>query len=302
MLIQKIKSWLWNQMFQYAFVKALSLRNKIDFRLDISSYKAWPRNFELEIFNIGKKYVSNKEIPRYERYIPRINYLNYINEAYLTPFCWKLNKSHHIERDIFECDNKSVVDDKFLSYTDWYIEWYFQSEKYFLDFKDDIKKEFRVNWKLSEKSRCIIDKMEKLNSVSIHIRRWDYLNKSLINTFWILSKEYYKDWIEVIKNKTKKPLYIFFFSDDIQWVKDNFKYDNSYFIDWNAWKDSRQDMILMSKCKHSIIANSSFSWWWARLNENKNKIVIAPNRWFKSINPLDIIPSDWNKIDNTFIS
>jgi len=295
MLVQKIKEWLWNQMFQYAFVKALSLKNNVDFKLDVLSYKTGFRRYWLEVFNIERNYASNDEIPWYERYKLRNCCLSYINDVYIKSFFWWLNKNHHKEKSMFSCE--SVVDYKILTFSDWYMEWYFQSERYFTDFKDDIRKAFKVNRELSEKNKNIIKRIQSLNSVSVHIRRWDYL---LVDTHGVLSKSYYEKWIELVRERTKGPLYVFFFSDDIWWVKKNFQCKNSYYVDWNVWGESWQDMILMSKCKHNIIANSSFSRWGARLNDNKEKIVIAPRKWFKSTDPQDIVPSDWIKLWNTF--
>lgn len=130
------------------------------------------------------------------------------------------------------------------------------------------------------KNTEILKKIESCNSVSIHIRRGDYLNHPLFGE--ICNKEYYRKAIKIIENKVKKPVF-FIFSNDIEWVKENIKIDNeSYYIDWNLEeKDSYKDMQLMSRCKHNIIANSSFSWWGALLNTNKEKIVILPKQWIK---------------------
>jgi hypothetical protein len=97
--------------------------------------------------------------------------------------------------------------------------------------------------------------------------------------------------MKYISEKVEKPIFLFF-SDDIKWVKENFKWKNYMYVDWNIWENSWQDMALMSKCKHNIIANSSFSRRWAWLNDNKNKIVIAPKYRWTIVNK-DIVPSDW---------
>ncbi|EPO2592080.1 alpha-1,2-fucosyltransferase, partial [Escherichia albertii] len=98
------------------------------------------------------------------------------------------------------------------------------------------------------------------------------------------------------KGVINKRTLFFIFSDDIEWCKDNIFLDNkTYFVQGDTYH-VELDMLLMSKCKHNIISNSSFSWWAAWLNENRNKIVIAPSKWFKKDIKHDIIPESWVKL------
>ena len=286
MLVQKIQWWLWNQMFQYAFIKALSLRNKVDFKLDIFGYETYFRPYELEIFNIEKKYAGKNEIPFYERMRFKNKYLNWIFFLCIKPLLCKLNRKHYKEGEWkFESDfmNKNV----------WYFEWYFQSENYFKDFEPEIRKDFTFKNNLSKKNTDLLKSLEWKNLVSVHIRRWDYLNNPDFHP--TCTKEYYDKSIKYIYDKVENPAFLFF-SDDTERVKDKFKWDNYYYIDWNKWKDSRQDMALMSRCKHNIIANSSFSWWWAYLNGNSNKIIICPNNLTKIFNE-KYYPEWWIKFN-----
>jgi hypothetical protein len=137
------------------------------------------------------------------------------------------------------------------------------------------------------------------NSISVHIRRWDYVATAKSNDFhWSCSVWYYMNSIEYFKDKITDPTY-FFFSDDIEWVKSNiWILTNAYYIDNNSWNSSWEDMRLMSLCKHNIIANSSFSWWWAWLNRNPKKIVLGPKKWFNNnnLNTEDILPDNWIKL------
>ena len=87
-----------------------------------------------------------------------------------------------------------------------------------------------------------------------------------------------------------------FFSDDIEWARENIKEPNIEFIDWNKKENSYKDMQLMSNCRHNIIANSSFSWWGAWLNGNQNKIVIAPHKWAGMEGTRDVVPDNWIKL------
>jgi len=141
--------------------------------------------------------------------------------------------------------------------------------------------------------------MSKSNSVSLHIRRGDYLSKS-VEVFEPLNLDYYYSGIEYFNNTIKEPHY-FVFSDDIEWAKSNFVQSSSYtVVDYNGADKGYEDMRLMSLCKHNIIANSSFSWWGAWLNRNPDKNVLAPKKWFSSktsnLNSNDLLPSSWIKI------
>ena len=164
---------------------------------------------------------------------------------------------------------------------------YFQSEKYLnrslvLDLYsiDDVSKKY-----IHEKYGNNFDK-----SVSIHIRRGDYLQRQ--DRHPVQSIDYYKNAIEYF-DKSKK---FYILSDDIEWCKLHFKGDQFKFIENE--KDYI-DLWIMSLCEHNIIANSSFSWWGAWLNQNPNKIVIAPKNWFgpkKKLDDKDLVPSRWIKI------
>jgi hypothetical protein len=155
-------------------------------------------------------------------------------------------------------------------------------EGFFQDKKFYDKNPSWLNFKLPVldcKNIDIIEKINSSNSVSIHIRRGDYLQAT-----WLYGDtqiEYYNNAIKYIKTKIEKPIF-FFFSDDINWVQANFKVQNAHYIDWNIDNQSFIDMYLMSLCKNNIIANSTFSYWAAYLNINKDKIVIYPQKWFSA--------------------
>jgi hypothetical protein len=105
----------------------------------------------------------------------------------------------------------------------------------------------------------------------------------------ICTSEYYQKAIKLISESINNPVF-FIFSDDINRVKEKLPLNNAIYTDWNLGNDSWQDMFLMSRCYHNIIANSSFSWWAAWLNINRNKIVIAPERWFQDMETPNIHP------------
>lgn len=179
----------------------------------------------------------------------------------------------------------------------------FQSEKYFEDIKDEVKNAFRFFPFQSGKNLDLQQKMEKENSIAIHVRKGkDYLfGMPYKNTCDI---SYYIDAINFIKSRVENPVF-YVFTDNPLWVENNLKKYICYtLIDWNpAVGDGNHfDMQLMTCAKHNIIANSTYSWWGAWLNPNPDKIVIGPSKWF---NPdvsdfykkdLNIIPDKWIKL------
>ena len=122
--------------------------------------------------------------------------------------------------------------------------------------------------------------MQSTNSVAVHIRRGDYLNGVNRNTFYIPSVDWYRSAIMKIKEHVPSPVF-YFFSDDLQWVQEQFSdMRDVVFVEGNKGSNSYRDMQLMAACKHAIIANSTFSWWGAWLNSNKQKVIIAPSKYY----------------------
>jgi len=168
---------------------------------------------------------------------------------------------------------------------------YFQSEKYFVHNRDAILDYYSIPHHIYDyiykKYNTLIN---STNSVSVHVRRGDYV--ALKHKHILLSETDYYD-----KSLALFPEHTFYiFSDDIEWCMGNFNGDNVVFINM---EDDIIDLYLMSLCKHNIIANSSFSWWGAWVNGNIDKTVVAPSKWFgDSINLdyKDIIPNEWVKI------
>jgi len=172
-----------------------------------------------------------------------------------------------------------------------------QSELFFKDAKDIVRREFAFNEELlSEMTIETRKHVIELNSVSIHIRRGDYLSNQYSNGFaGVCTNIYYENAIKFIKEKVEYPQF-YVFTDDKEWVREHFEMNGAIYINFNNGKDSWQDMYLMSQCKHNIIANSSFSWWGAWLNNNPDKIVVAPKLWWRLFEKDDVVPGDWIRI------
>lgn len=161
--------------------------------------------------------------------------------------------------------------------------------------REDFSFEIYANNKLME----VAGMMRKLNSVSVHIRRGDYLTENNRNNYGnICTEQYYRYAMKSITESTGECVF-YFFSNDMNWVKEYFKMENAIYIESNMFENYQDwyDMYLMSQCKHNIIANSTFSWWGAWLNQNLNKIVIAPKKWINRYDYTDIYPNDWITIE-----
>lgn len=163
---------------------------------------------------------------------------------------------------------------------------------------DDIRKAFTFNPRLSNKKTKEMSEQidHDENAVSIHVRRGDYLEpKYWKTTGCVCQLPYYLNAIAEMNKRISQPSY-YVFSDDIAWVKENLPLPKAFFIDWNKGTESWQDMMLMSRCRHHIICNSTFSWWGAWLNPRENKTVIMPERWFRHCETPDICPDKWIKV------
>lgn len=309
MKIVKINGGLGNQMFQFAFYKALQHSNNNEVFIDLSAYQGKQfqdginllhNGFELpELFSITYQEAPLKDVKKLST--QPTNLLNRVLRKYFT------KKTHFIDKNFGF--NEELISKPLPS--NIYLEGYWQTEKYFSHIKDELLKDFSFKTPLSKKNLDILEDAGT-ETASIHIRRGDYLKTQTLN---VCSKDYYLNAIKLLFSKAN-PKSILIFSDDIPWCKSDLKLEEYitnilklnnikiFYIDWNTGKDSYQDMQLMSKCKYHIIANSSFSWWGAYLDPNPEKIVIAPSVWnLRELNPSidryyknsynDILPSSW---------
>ena len=268
MIIVRIFAGLGNQMFQYDLYRALQVKG-IETKLDLREFRYYQHHFGYElnrIFNIKESIATDREC----------NLLSNYDDDLLTRVIRKLiyrgfrrNKKTHLYDpqnqilNVFDMDNV-------------YLDGYWQSEYYFNDIKDLLRDEFTFKLEMNNENKNIISQINNTNSVSIHVRRGDYLQTPLFNGACTL--EYYRNALDYMDNNIQEPWY-FIFSDDIEWCKNNIKHPRSVYVDINRDYQSFNDMRLMSICKHNIIANSSFSWWSSWLIQNKQKIVICPKKW-----------------------
>lgn len=176
-----------------------------------------------------------------------------------------------------------------------YIFGYFQTEKYFKHLRKELLEDFTLKTPLNEENVKMLTKIKSTNSVSIHVRRTDYLLQHKKIAYDLSDSDYFPKAIAYIGERVKNP-HFFIFSDDIAWCKKNLniKYEHT-FVELNDESNGVFDLELMKNCKHNIIANSTFSWWGGWLNENPDKIVVAPALWFRK-GDNQTVPDDWVRI------
>ncbi len=291
MIIVKLIGGLGNQMFQYAVGRHLAIRNESILKLDISGFKNYTlRNYDLNHFDIQENIATLEDLSRV--LFPSGKPIHKI-EKYLKMKFANVQKIQYIkEQDInFHPAILSLGDNT-------YLDGYWQSEKYFSDIEDVIRKEFTVKSKPDPINESYLGEIRDCESVSVHVRRGDYVsNPTTAQVHGFLGLGYYQKALSIILENTDRP-HFFVFSDDLEWAEGNIKTDAPItYVKYNGAKNY-EDLRLMSACKHHIIANSSFSWWGAWLSPDREKIVIAPRRWFKSdrLNARDLIPESWHKI------
>ena len=171
------------------------------------------------------------------------------------------------------------------------------SEKYFINIRHELSEVFNFKEDDDKKLKAYLCEIKNSESVSIHLRRGDYIsNEFNYNKYGsVCSLAYYTTAISEIKKLIPNPKF-FVFSNDISWVKENSIFKGMTVVDGFSGKESWKDMFLISRCKHNINSNSSFSWWSAWLNKNKNKNVIVPYYFINQVETKDFYPEDWIKL------
>lgn len=290
MKIIKFHGGLGNQMFQYCFYKRMMLESD-EVLADTSFFKKVKAHNGLEIerlFNIK----LNKIDKKIERFLFSKNKITKLKRSILK----KINRFKVYTYFDTVYDESIIINPKKYSF----YEGYWQSEKYFKTIEDIIRKKIIFPEIVEEKNLKILKNIQEENSISIHVRRGDYVGHPQLDG--LAPVEYYEKAIEYLKKKIENPKF-FIFSNDLSWCKENLPLkENEYeVVEGNTGNNSYIDMQLMSLCKHNIIPNSSFSWWGAWLNKNPQKIVIAPERWFTKESKFlygDIVPKEWIKLKN----
>lgn len=280
MIIVNLTGQLGNQMFQYALGKQLErLGKKVTY--NVAYYRQHPEHyFGLPRFGIEVPVADIKQVLAFQEDRHRL-----IDRARRKFF----GRHPHVFSEIGA--KSYAFREDVSSFPKGYVDGYWQSEKYFSNIADEIRKLYTFPGSDNLKNIQLADEMQHCTSVSIHVRRGDYLG-----SFPVLDEAYFTPAMQYFLEKYND-VHFYVFSNDILWCKDHIVAEKITYIDWNTGNDSLFDMWLMTQCKHNIIANSSFSWWGAWLNRHLDKCVIAPNRWFYTIDTPDIYADKWRILE-----
>ncbi len=289
MIIMRLMGGLGNQMFQYALGRRLALDRNVPLKLYLDWYKKVDdRRYELDHLNI------NAEIASYEEFFR----LTYYSRNWFTRKVYKIYQypiSYYRKRYVIEQEPRKFDSNILHVPKTAYLIGYWASERYFKPIQAMIRDEFSSSIPLSESHQKLSLKMQNdPNSVSVHIRRGDYVS---LPGFLVLPIDYYQRAAAYINQNISSP-HFYVFSDDIEWVRVHLKFNcEMTFIEPSTGRKDFPDMHLMSQCRHHINANSSFSWWGAWLGEKSDSIVIVPNQWHANKPyPEDLIPNRWIRI------
>jgi len=264
MHIVEIRGGLGNQMFCYAFGQ-----NFADVLYDISAYgSSEKRPLDLQLYDIKKIYASKEQT---KPYIKKSKLPRFVRKLFDIP----------TYKNVTREKNSTSFEPGLLQIEDGYFKGYFQNENYFKHNWAQILHDFKLLKPLDEANAELLKQIKQTNSVSLHVRRGDYLTAG----FKILDTDYYQKAMDYVAERVKNP-HFYIFSNDFDWVRENIKskYEQTI-VDINDESRGYFDLELMRNCKHNIIANSTFSWWGAWLNENPDKIVVSSEG--------NNLPADW---------
>lgn len=270
MIITRLIGGLGNQLFQYAVARHVAERQHTDLKLDIRGFETYAlHTYALGAFAIHEYYATIDDVR-------------------------KVMAIHTVEENKEFVFNPAVLD----SPADAYLTGYWQTEKYFSSIQDIIRTECTVKTPQRGRDKVLAEEIAMCESVSIHIRRADYVTDSQTSAkHGTCTAQYYESAIAAVAARVNSPRF-FIFSDDTMWAKANLKCAFPLtFIDHNGPDKNYEDLRLMSQCRHNIIANSTFSWWGAWLNTHAGAIKIAPRKWLNNDwDTRDVIPETWMRI------
>lgn len=297
MILIRIMGGLGNQMFQYAVGKALAYRNKTDLKVDLSllrdgesNEKAIYRDYELgKVFGIEAAIASNREV---EYYNPTPHHwgariVNRLRNIVAPPQTF-IEQGHRFNPKVLDLsDNYCLVGT-------------YQSPKYFAAIENNLRQDFSFQNPLSPKAQALVSQMKSVNAISLNVRRGDYVkNPHYRQILGFVGLEYYARALAYLKEYLSQ-LYVFIFSDDIDWCQQNMTLDipHTFVTRDYILNGPEDDLQMMSHCQHFILANSTFAWWGAWLSRYPGKIVITPSNWSAdgSLDTQDLVYPHWIRL------
>ncbi len=283
MIIAKVFGGLGNQMFQYAAGKALAAQHGVELRLDMRDFDRYDlHGSSLTKLQVKAPTAQAEELshhPAWKRHL-------------LSRLPAGLSRTYFKERT-------------FGYHPAWqqlgpntYLDGYFQSERFFLAVAKELRQEFVPATRSVRIENGCADRLRKQESVALHVRRGDYVtNPRTLAVHGVCGVDYYRRAIQMIRERVASPRF-HLFSNDMLWARANLGLpDDTVCVDWNA--DAPEwDLHLMSRCRHHVIANSSFSWWGAWLANHENQVVICPDPWFNdpNLSADDLICAHWTRL------
>lgn len=284
MIVFQAQGGLGNQLFQYATARRIALQHQCPLVVDHHWFNnprpgETPRRLELTRYPLQMRLANRNELARWAPL--RSRWAQYVKP--LLPLKLIREKGYGINRLVLNASAKT------------YLSGYWQSELYFNDIRDLLLTELSPIEPPSTEDAIVIAQIRQCESVSIHIRRGDYVTSSSASVYHgLCSIDYYHSAIDYIAKRVDNPT-LFVFSDDPQWAEANLCSQHpTVYVKHNSPDNAFQDLRMMSLCKHHILANSSFSWWGAWLAQHPCGIVVAPSRWFAANHPTpNLIPSRW---------
>jgi hypothetical protein len=288
MIIVRLCGGLGNQLFQYAVGRALAHANSAQLVLDCGWFKNrpssnTPRDYEFINYPVRARVATDLEEKLGRNYSDRI-----LRRLPLLSRPWRLC------REVGFDFNPNIL----KAGDDIYLDGYWQSYRYFNHLADTLRAELVPVPAPSPQDQVVLDSIDTTNSVSVHVRRGDYVtHKAAAIKHGVCSLDYYRIAIQTLESDVRDP-HFFVFSDDPTWTREHLSFPGpATFVDHNGPNTAFQDLRMMSRCKHHVIANSTFSWWGAWLNPRKDKMVVAPRNWFSNgLAADDIAPLDWIRL------
>jgi hypothetical protein len=291
-IISNVIGGLGNQMFQYAFGRAQALRYGVPLKLDLHEFRTYKLHsgFLLDkVFTLPAQPASaadRRQVLGWRGHLPMLKMLRRARFA-----AWRGPRL--LVQDLSEPTASYVR----AASADCYLLGYWQSENYFAEAAEQVRRDFRFVPELSADNRTWARRILDAMAVSLHIRRGDYASDPQTRaTHGLSPPEYYRRAAAYIAERAPGAQF-FVFSDDLAWARESLKLPQPHhFVDCNGPATSFHDMRLISLCRHHVIANSSFSWWGAWLCEHAGKMVVAPARWLAEVLLPDVAPVSWVRL------
>ncbi len=296
LVVARIHGGLGTQMFQYALGRNLARCSGARLKLDLTWYDGVHartlRQYRLHHFHIQAEQATAAEIARAQgiggwpgvagKVGRRINRLRpYVRRS------WVQEQGPQFDPHILQ--RLGTV----------YLDGYWQSEQYFAASADVLRQEFQLRNAPDAANAAMLRQIDATSAVSVHVRRGDYVTDAKTNQYHgVCSLDYYAAAVNYLTRTVTAP-HFFVFSDDPQWCREHLRFGYPVtLVEHNGAEQDYEDLRLMSRCQHHIIANSSFSWWGAWLGSYTEKLVIAPRQWYAdpTRHAADRVPDEWVRL------